>query len=271
MDASGYLFEQEVASIIEELGFHVETNSAFLDKELEKSRELDARAIKVIYTDEAHQLQVIVELLVECKDNSTPFVFVARNKNRRELEHPSPMEFLFPRRDYEKKISPRTTMSVPAFLHFGLTASHYYYREREKATQFAKVVRKGGEWVANHDGVYDALLLPMAKAFESRRQEARKSNAGGGWRTVWLFFPIVVLRSGLFVLKSGQADALPEAHQRVSFVRELQSEVVRGHYLTDFVCFGNLEQFIKSDVEGFATAVVELAKHKPKVLRGDES
>jgi hypothetical protein len=271
LDASGYLFEQEVASLIETLGFHVETNSAFLDKELEKSRELDARAVKVLYTDDVHKFQVIVELLVECKDNSSPFVFVARNKNLRELEHASPIEFVFPKREYEKRLSPTSTTFVPAFLHLGLTAAHYYYREAEKTTQFVKVVRKGREWVANHDGVYDSLLLPMAKAFESRRQEASKHNSGTGWRTVWLFFPIVVLRHGLFVLKSGVTDALPEARQRLSFVRELRSEVVNGHYLTDFVCFENLEHFMTTDVLGFANAVVELGKQKPKVLRGDES
>lgn len=271
LEASGYLFEQEVASLIEALGFHVETNSAFLDKEFEKSRELDARAIKVVSTDEVNQIQVIVELLVECKDSSSPFVFVARNKNIREREYAAPIEFVFPKDQYEKRLSPTTSTTVPAFRHLDLTAAHYYYREPEKTTQFVKVVRKGSDWVANHDGVYDSLLLPMAKAFESRRQDARKRNAGAGWRAVKLFFPIVVLRQGLFVLKSGDVDALPEERERVSFVRELQSEVVNGHYLTDFVRSDYLERFITHDVLGFAEAVVELGKQRPKLLRGDET
>ena len=58
LQASGYLFEQEVATSLENLGFHVETNSAFLDRELEKSRELDIRAVKVAYHDKANHLQV---------------------------------------------------------------------------------------------------------------------------------------------------------------------------------------------------------------------
>ncbi|HZQ90365.1 MAG TPA: hypothetical protein VFA60_01075 [Terriglobales bacterium] len=43
--ASGYLIEQEVATILEKLGFHVQTNRAYQDVEESKSREIDVWAI----------------------------------------------------------------------------------------------------------------------------------------------------------------------------------------------------------------------------------
>ena len=43
---SGYLMEQEVATQLETLSFHVWTNWAFEDSDEGKSREIDVRAIK---------------------------------------------------------------------------------------------------------------------------------------------------------------------------------------------------------------------------------
>ena len=269
--ASGYLFEQEVATLLETLGFHVETNSAFLDLELEKSRELDVRAIKVIHDDKENHLQVIVELLVECKDAEAPFVFVTRSKNVREIHNPKPTEYLFPRREYTRHLTAKTFQEVPAFLHFDLPTHHYYYREAEKATQFAKIVRKGSEWQATHEGVYDSLILPMAKALEARRLAVKDMVKGSIHRSVWLFFPIVVLSGSLLSVKAGEKPVAVTHRKRVSFVRELQSEVLSGHYLTDFVTFESLQSFVELELLQFAGQVAELARNEPKQVRGDEA
>ena len=265
LQASGYLFEQEVATTLESLGFHVETNSAFLDREMEKSRELDARAIKVVHTDHTRKIQVIVELLVECKDMDAPLVFITRSKNKRELDHPQPSEYLFPRTKYNVPLGTNTVSEKPGFTYFELCPLHYYYRESEKATQFAKIVRKGSEWVANHEGIYDALILPMAKALEARKSAVKTMVQGG---IVWLFFSMVVIRGNLFSFKAGDSSAVAEPRQRISFIRELDSEVVKGHYLSDFVVFEHLRDFITNDVLSFAAAVVEIAQTKPEVLLG---
>lgn len=47
---SGYLMEQEVATQLETLGFHVNTNWAFEDNDEKKSREIDVRAIMTCST-----------------------------------------------------------------------------------------------------------------------------------------------------------------------------------------------------------------------------
>jgi len=97
LECSGFLFEQEVATTLESSGFHVETSWAYLDPDMEKSREIDLRAVKNVLNDEQLGLQVFVELLVECKNSDSPLVFLERPKNKRELEAPQPREYVFAR------------------------------------------------------------------------------------------------------------------------------------------------------------------------------
>jgi len=80
-----------------------------------------------------------------------------RTKNQRETEEPVPREYIFPARHYRKALSANSYREVPPFIHLGLRDHHYYYRELRKATQFSKIVRKGKEWTANHEGMYDSL------------------------------------------------------------------------------------------------------------------
>lgn len=212
-----------------------------------------------------------VELLVECKDMDAPLVFITRPKNSREIGHPRPVEYLFPRGTYTKRLSANTTQDVDAFLHLDLPPHHYYYQQSEKATQFAKIVRKGSDWQATHEGIYDALILPMAKALEARKLAVKEIVKGHVHRAVWLFFPMVVLSGNLLSVKTGESPLKVVDRQRVTFVRELQSEVVSGHYLTDFVRFDHLYKFIDTELMPFVERVAELAKQKPKLVRGDEA
>jgi hypothetical protein len=78
INASRYLMEQEVATLLEHRGLHVRTNVAFEDPEEGKSREIDVIAIQRVAIDEDAKLAAYVELLVECKNNTNPFVFIAR-------------------------------------------------------------------------------------------------------------------------------------------------------------------------------------------------
>ena len=77
---SGYLMEQEIASKLETLGFHVFTNWAFKDQDEGKSRELDVRAIKRVAHNEEGGLSAFIELLVECKNSVNPLVFIVRRQ-----------------------------------------------------------------------------------------------------------------------------------------------------------------------------------------------
>lgn len=269
LERSGFLFEQEIATILEEDGFHVETSWPYLDVDTKKSREIDLRAVKTFLHNEEHKIQVFVEVLVECKDSSSPFVFLERPKNKREMTSFRPKEYIFPCKFYREALSASSFREVPAFTHLGLASSHYYFQSPNKTTQFSKIVRKGSDWIANHDGIYDSVFLPIVKAVDARLKSIAASN-GGEWRVVWLVFPVVVLRDHLMALSiKGQEKELAE-RGRVTFVRNLDSDTLKGDYLVDFVTFRYLKNYLNDDVSRFATAVAELSASSPALVRGDK-
>ena len=267
LEESGYLFEQDIATLLANLDFHVETNYAFEDHELEKSREIDVRAIKRVAVNEAHKIQFFIELLVECKDFNSPLVFLERRKNALDASPPEPKEFIFPFRVMEKRIDASSYREVPAFEHLGLKEHHYYLREPNKATQFSKIVRKGSEWTANHEGIYDSLVLPLAKLLEIRRADVlRHARSTTGSRSVWLFFPMVVVRDYLFGYNLSGPERHLSARSRVTFVRHLDSDKLKGRYMIDFVTYDGLTDFLRKDVSGFCSPITKLVEDSPTSL-----
>src|SRR5256885_17075425 len=98
--ASGYLMEQQVATQLERLEFHVVTNRAYEDPDEGKSREMDVWASKDAGrhrpSAEVPGITVDVELICECKNNQdTPFVFLGRPQNPAGPD-PEPQEYQFP-------------------------------------------------------------------------------------------------------------------------------------------------------------------------------
>ncbi len=268
LSESGFLFEQECATAIESLGFHVETSWPFADQEAGKSRELDLRALRRVHVDEGSKLQVFVELLIECKDFEAPLVFIEREKNKREIENPKPNEYRFPQTHYHQQLTEHSFREVGGFEYFGLAKQHYYYRETKKTTQFAKIVRKGSQWVANHDGVHDAIVLPLAKALEARKAAIpRPSTRREDWASIWLFFPVVLVRSRLIAHRNASDKPL-EDRKRVSYVRGLETEHLKGSYLIDFVRLDALHSYINEEVLTFSAAAQDLVVNRSAELRG---
>ncbi len=101
IEDSGYLMEQKAATQVEQLGYYVRTNVAFEDSEEGKSREIDVLAVKRVARNEDAKLSAFVELIVECKNNSNPFVFIARPKNEVDQATP-PAHLIFPY-EYQRK------------------------------------------------------------------------------------------------------------------------------------------------------------------------
>ncbi|EJM80472.1 hypothetical protein [Pseudomonas sp. GM60] len=270
LEKSGFLFEQEIATILEGNGFHVETSWSYLDLDTKKSREIDLRAVKTYLHNEEHKIQIFAEILVECKDSSSPFVFLERQKNKRETTTFHPKEYIFPRKTYRKELSANSFREIPAFTHLGLAPSHYYFKYPNKATQFSKIVRKGSDWVANHEGIYDSLFLPIAKAVDASLKSLPGSRNTGEWRIVWLIFPVVVLRDHLMTLTMDGEDKSLTEKGRVTFVRNLDSDTLKGDYLVDFVTSHYLQNYLDNDVGQFVSAIADLSISSPELIRGDK-
>ena len=135
--------EQEVATQLEALDFHVHTNLAFKDIEEEKSREIDVRAIKRVAHNEEKRLSAFVEVIAECKNSTNPFVFIGRPKNQTDNQYP-PQELVLPIAKYTAWASNASRRKEKdAFFHLGFDKVHHDFARDTKAVQFCRIDRKG--------------------------------------------------------------------------------------------------------------------------------
>lgn len=261
---SGYLMEQELATRLESLGFHVETSRAYRDLDEAKSREIDVWAIQRLHYDDQSRIAVFVELICECKNSSNPFVFLRRKKNQRD-QSMVPQEYVFPNQKYEVPIlgKPNSFSVTSAFEYLNLAKENYRFQGETKAVQFAKIVRDKNKWEANHAGMYDAIFYPLVKALLSRQQELPKS---GEYRYVWLFFPLLVTSGELYAMDSAAVPLKAEPVDHVAMRRHIKSRTIDGEFNVDFVTQSKVPEFITSKVIPFSTTIMQRAKENPQLF-----
>ena len=260
--ASGYLMEQEVATILESMDFHVKSSPAYQDPETGKSREIDVIGIKRVAHNEDAKLSAFVEAVCECKNSSAPLVFVGRQMNEIDRgRHPA--EYLFPVEVFHKSI-PNGYQEVRAFHRLGLADRHYYYQQETKAVQFCRILREGKTWKADHGSIHDALFYPLVKVILGRKQELAETCSPP--RPVWLFFPLVVVNSPIYYLDTSDGASQLVETPHVSFVRELKFEGKRNRFAVDFVRKEALSQFLGTTISPFVEAVIRLVEQNPEKL-----
>lgn len=261
LNESGYLFEQEIGSILEKHSFYIQTNAAFKDEDEEKSREIDVVGYQRFYFNEEKKISIGVRILCECKNSQTPFVFINRNKSAVDSYY-CPPNFLFPKKEFMIPIDdkPNTFTQKPAFRHFNLDKIFPYCKSEKKAVQFCKMVRKGKEWSALHDGIYDSILLPVIKCLEYFKKKDSKMLSKD-WSNYFIYFPIVVLNSNIYTMDSHIDTTKVIEAKYISFTRDIDSKKIEGKYLIDFVTkdgLGNyLENHLKTFVDNFIKEIVK--------------
>ncbi|HUW48421.1 MAG TPA: hypothetical protein VMW36_06740 [Patescibacteria group bacterium] len=164
---SGYPLEQEIASILEKMGWDCTLNYAFTDVETNVSRETDILAQRDM-TLERHlknltesaprigdaesksrwrsmneRVRLHVEVIVECKKVTSPVVFFCRNKQPKDL-FPMYADDMVQYSGVKSEITVKPwnelsthTFTLGQFLEFGKIC--HYAKCKEKATQFCKV------------------------------------------------------------------------------------------------------------------------------------
>lgn len=245
---SGYLMEQEVATQLENLGYHVWTNAPFQDPDEGKSREMDVRAIQRFLVDEKRKIAAFIEVVVECKNSDNPYVFIKRRKNASDNNY-EPVGWKFPFQNYEMKkvVNGKTTLirQRPSFFHLEFDKVRFDFLATDKAVQFCRIDRNGrNAWQANHGGLYDAIFFPMAKAIMSRVADAPKSGSGQDeWKYFWFIFPMVILSGRLLEVDSNDQTGDPKDVNFVNFRRDLKSKSLDGRFSVDFVRQAAIEEF----------------------------
>jgi hypothetical protein len=255
---SGYVLDQEAATVLENLGYHVQTSWPFQDPDLGESRELDVFAHREVPT--TGQIRVFMELLCECKSGEDrPFVFLSRRRSVTDTAI-APEQFVFPCRRYGRQLENGMT-EVSGFEYLELAKYHYWFAREIKAVQLAKIVRNRDRWEAQHDGIYNALLLPLAKALTHRIEENRKFTS-----MINLCFPVVVLKSPIYEIDTSIAPLVAKPVPHVSFHRRLDSKTVKGSFIFDFATLDGLADLVVNTITPFVEKVVALAQESPARL-----
>ena len=266
--------EQEIASKLEALGFHVFTNWAFQDQDEGKSRELDVRAIKRVAHNEEIGLSAFVELLVECKNSINPFVFITRRKNEAD-KFEAPHEFVFPLAEYKAKkpLDAKRSLvrNINPFFHLGFDKVHYDFNRDRKAVQFCRIDRKGKTWIANHGGLYDSIFFPIAKATTIRMKKIRPTRHQKKAGNFWLLVPIVVVSGGIYVVDSDQTEPKPEFINYLTFQREIRSGSINGRFAVDFVQQDHLSDFVVDCLDPLILKMSSLVTNELDIVLNGEA
>ena len=247
---SGYLFEQEVGSIFEKGGFNIKTNVAFKDEDEDKSREIDVMAFRRQYYNEEKKISVTIRVLCECKNNMHPFIFICRNKSISDASY-EPPNFQFPLDEYKTQVDgkPNSYRISGGFNYFRLNRYFPFHQMDYKAVQFCKMVRKGSEWSAQHEGIYDSILLPLIKCLEYYKKYDGEYKNSGGWKHYSIYFPVVVLNAELYTIKSHISSTNIETTPCISYLRDIHSKKIKGTYLIDFVNVNELSVYFENVFE----------------------
>lgn len=260
LKSSGYLFEQRVASVIEKLGYATYTNKAYLDDDEGKSREIDVVAMKTIVRKEPNNF-VSCYLNCECKNSTTPFVFITRNKGSIDKYYIPDGLFFFPK-EYREKLGDGRVLITAPFKKLDLYREHFATREMFKAVQITKIIRNQKKIEAQHSGVIESLIYPLIKS----QKAWVKEYVGERTNSAKFFFNLVIVNSSLYTIDSELEESMPKKVKYVPFVRDVHTNTMRGNHLITFVNFDFLEEFIDSEIERFCEKVCEIYQADKNLL-----
>ena len=220
---SGYLLEARIEKRLLGRGYLAEANSAYVDPESGKSREIDISAIGARKAGPDDFDWLFPVLLIECVNNPQPIAFITKAPVVPFLHSAEvrcsglPVKI----RDVESN----TWKSLVDYL--GVEKYHHYCKGRV-ATQYCSFLKKKGtsEWMALHDETHFASISTLGNALEHAMDDHYRSWHPGRkeWINVQVYYPILVVQGDLVdVRQTGEAIRLHRA-SHVSFRRT----VVRG-------------------------------------------
>ncbi|RHX77524.1 hypothetical protein [Leptospira yasudae] len=266
---SGYLFEQEVANIFRGLEFEVLTNWAYEDKDTGKSREVDilARKHKYIENDKT-KILINIEVIAECKNNTTPIVLIGNKKVYRKYSPALMKLVLFPKQgvtiQIEQNSGAISWITESVYSYSEVIENHYYNNSKPISYQFAKITRKGQKWEAIHDNIYDAMILPIIDAIESRvtlhSVYIEKSNI------ITILVPIIVLKDHLYYVECSEASPDVQVVDAQLFERSISSKNHEGSYVIKFIKYNALKEFIENEINIFVNKLVSKIEVNPGVF-----
>jgi hypothetical protein len=231
IDLSGYPLQSVVAGWLDDHGYGVSEEWAFVDTETERRRTIDIEAFRSVddwSESEAGRVAVVAALLIECKQSRSPYVgfeAVTTNPFVRRLPLcglPHDEVVLEWNEPPEGEIS----IAVPVSHVLGLT-DHAFFTDAPVITTLSKAHPRGKRVELSGEEPYNALSQPLAKATVRYIEHWRAnfdSRADDGHYSVHLPVPIAVVDAPLLVVR-GRKDS--SEIRGTSWMRVVSHEAAR--------------------------------------------
>ncbi len=249
---SGYLLESRLETTIRENGYYVEANSAYLDPESTKSRELDLFAMKG-YRVSFYDYELIYSvLLIEAINNPQPIAFITKESQvsplHREDIKVAGLPVKFPNNELDS-----SWIFLPEYL--GMNEYHHYCQERI-ATQYCSFTQKKSdkEWMASHDETHFNNFRTLSLAIEYFQDVLYKSwKIGADAINLEFYYPLIVVQGELLEVSSNREDITINPANHIQYrwtsiidMKEFnyQIDVITENYLSDYlnIIKGEMEQ-----------------------------
>lgn len=266
---SGYLMEQRLVPLVQNLGYYTVPNYGFTDLETGESREMDIYAMGAESITKFGKREFIFPvLLIECKNLRSPLVFFTQQEARtRHLIGDAQLSGL-----PKEVITAEGRQDILDFLNF--EAFHHYYRTGRIASQFCVVHKKGNSSFASHDlegvgNLYHKMVLPMIKAVQFEIEEHEDSwryEPGREVINLQFYYPVIITKGDLYECFVGGKRPKYRRVHRINFIRRYHSEKIKGEYRIDVVTetgFRRLLNTIEQEIHNIAARI----KRKKELLR----
>jgi len=273
--SAGWLLEQDTQTALTQAGFHVYPGSAFPDPDDKSvSREIDVVAYRELVRDDSLRVSVGVRIFAECKQSTMPYVLVGRAPNERQRatrrrEH----SVRFPNVEVGRSSAPEggtRIHSVSSERYLGLQDDPAApWADSFVATQMTRLDRKNSSWNATNEGIFTALVYPLAKAVtyydkiaQGRSQGYVDHNPQRDWASIEYRFPVVVTSATLYAVnvehEPREAVVVPWA----TMARHIKTTNVDGIFHIDVTNSDSFERYLQERVGAFAESLQQIPAHR---------
>src|SRR5688572_1229761 len=201
---SGYLLENRLEKVLHEHGFYVESNSAYLDTETTKSRELDQYAMKGYVLPSDPTEWVFSVLLIEAVNNPQPIAFFTKESQISPLYREDIKVAGLPVKIPDPG-SHRGWIFLPEYLTMD---EYHHYCQGRIATQYCSFTQKKNElgkkeWMAYHDEAHFNGFRTLSQAVEYFKDVQYRGWTGSDVETVNIefYYPMVVVQGDLLEIQ----------------------------------------------------------------------
>ena len=249
---SGYLLEQRIEPILAEEGYYAQTNTAFLDADTGKSREIDISALSGFQVFKKGIDFIFPFILCECENNAQPVVFFTKESIISFMHHEQVKVSGIPVKFWQKDgwVSLSEFTGMEKFHHYckGSIATQYctFQFKKDKTSWFAL---HNEEQHDTFNSLIKAVDYEMAKHFDGWSLPDKLDDEG---ININIYYPLLILQSGLYsaTLKNKELTLRKSKHiqfrkerllPRTNEVETYQIDVITEEYLADYLKIINSE------------------------------